>query len=265
MSTIGAMIRRRRQSLGLTLQQVAERAGCGRAYLSMIETGARPAPAEPLLAAIERALAIEPGQLVDAACWEATPRIVQKELAALRQREERAAAVARCLIEHGPDLDALLKSGMLHRFIEDHTRNHDDPLPLRLRVPVINDVAAGVPREFTDLDYPAAVADEYLECPDLGDADAFAARVIGDSMEPQYREGDIVVFSPAAATPDGCDCFVRLEPDHETTFKRVFFEGEEGRMIRLQPLNERYQARVVDREQVAGLYAAVYVMRRVGR
>ncbi len=265
MSTIGSMIRQRRRSLGLTLQQVAQRVGCGRAYLSMIETGARATPGEPLLAALEQALNLDRGQLIEAACWEATPRLVQQELAAMRQRDERAAAIARCLIEKGPNLDALLESGMLRRFIEDHAANLDDPQPLRLRVPVINDVAAGSPREFTDLDYPAAVADDYLACPDLGDADAFAARVIGDSMEPQYREGDVIVFSPAAPTPDGSDCFVRLERDQQTTFKRVFFEGEDDRLIRLQPLNGKYEPRVVDREEVAGLYAAVYVMRRVGR
>jgi len=265
MSTIGSMIRQRRRSLGLTLQQVAERVGCGRAYLSMIETGARATPAEPLLCALERALNLDPGQLVEAACWEATPRLVQRELAAMRQRDERAAALARCLIKKGPNLDALLESGMLRRFIEDHAANLDEPQPLRLRVPVINDVAAGAPREFTDLDYPAAVADDYLACPDLGDPDAFAARVIGDSMEPQYREGDVIVFSPAAATLDGSDCFVRLARDQQTTFKRIFFEGEDERSIRLQPLNEKYEPRVVDREEVAGLYAAVYVMRRVGR
>ncbi|MCC6908244.1 MAG: helix-turn-helix domain-containing protein [Phycisphaerales bacterium] len=265
MPGIGCMIRQRRRSLGLTLQQVADRVGCGRAYLSMIETGARSTPGEPLLAALEQALNLDPGQLVDAASWEATPRPIQRELEAMRQREQRAAAVARCLIQNGPNLDALLETGMLRRFIEDHTANLDGPEPLRMRVPVINDVAAGVPRDFTDLDYPAAIADDYLPCPDLGDADAFAARVVGDSMEPQYREGDVIVFSPAAATPSGSDCFVRLERDAETTFKRVFFEGDDERLIRLQPLNGKYEPRLVDREEVAGLYAAVYVMRPVGR
>jgi hypothetical protein len=68
------------------------------------------------------------------------------------------------------------------------------------------------------------------------------------------------------------DCFVRLEPDHRTTFKRVYFErgapgeggGEgSGEMIRLQPLNPRFAAMVVPRERVAGLYAAVSVTRMV--
>jgi phage repressor protein C with HTH and peptisase S24 domain len=127
---------------------------------------------------------------------------------------------------------------------------------------LINKVAAGYPREFTDLGYPARIADEYVRCPDVTDPDAFAARVVGDSMMPDYREGDVVVFSPTRDVKDGNDCFVRLERDAETTFKRVYFEGE-GR-LRLQPLNARYSPRVVNREDVGGLYAAVSVIRRVG-
>ena len=65
-------------------------------------------------------------------------------------------------------------------------------------VPVINRVSAGYPRDFTDLGYPPRVADDYVSCPDVSDRDAFAARVHGDSMVPKYREGDIVIFSPAA-------------------------------------------------------------------
>jgi repressor LexA len=75
-----------------------------------------------------------------------------------------------------------------------------------------------------------------------------------------------VIFSPAKVVKSGMDCFARLEPDHETTFKRVYLEqGERGEeLIRLQPLNAAYPPRVLEREMVAGLYAAVTVMRKVG-
>ena len=153
---------------------------------------------------------------------------------------------------------------------------------LPLEVPLINSVAAGYPTEFTDLSYPARVADEYVRCPDIKDPDAFAARVVGDSMEPLYREGDIVVFSPNKPVKSGMDCFVRLEPDHEATFKRVEFVSSDQRtpnvgegplrirtpeapteFIRLVPLNSTYRERVVSREMVAGLYAAVSVTRAI--
>ena len=81
-------------------------------------------------------------------------------------------------------------------------------------------------------------------------------------MMPAYKEGDIVVFSPLADVVDGSDCFARLEPDHECTFKRVFFEDGESR-IRLEPLNRDYPTRTVDREAVAGLFRAVWRMSRL--
>lgn len=263
MEPIGRQIRLRRNSLGLTLQQLADKAGCAKAYLSMIETGHRPAPGEEILASIERALQLESGQLLRAARWQSTPPEVRFEVEALRSRDRTAAALAKRLLQNGNNLDELLGKGDLHRLVENHAANVDSPMPLRYQVPVINSVAAGYPRHFTDLDYPARIAQEYLSCPDVSDPQAFAARVVGDSMSPDYQEGDLIVFSPDQPTEDGSDCFVRLEPDHETTFKRVFFEGQDARTIRLVPLNDRYPVRRVDREQVAGLYAAVYVMRRV--
>ena len=60
--------------------------------------------------------------------------------------------------------------------------------------------------------------------------------------------------------------FHRLERDDETTFKRVYFEQDErgGERVRLQPLNSAYASRTVGREEIAGLYAAVSVVRSVG-
>jgi repressor LexA len=123
-------------------------------------------------------------------------------------------------------------------------------------VPVINRVAAGYPTWSGDMDYPPGVADDYVRCPDCHDPNAFAARVNGDSMQPKYHEGDIVIFSPAAPVADGDDCFIRLEITHETNFKRVFTEPEDR--IRLQPRNEKYPPQIFHREQIGGLYKAVF-------
>jgi phage repressor protein C with HTH and peptisase S24 domain len=162
----------------------------------------------------------------------------------------------------GTSLDDAYLSGVLHELVErsagnvEHVRTN--------AVPVINRVSAGYPKDFTDLCYPKGVADDYVGCPDVADRDAFAARVHGDSMTPKYREGDIVIFSPAAAPRDGDDCFVRFA-DGQTTFKRVFFEtGEGGKpVMRLQPRNEKYRPQVVPGDAISGLYRAVYRYQRV--
>jgi SOS-response transcriptional repressor LexA len=122
------------------------------------------------------------------------------------------------------------------------------------RVPVINRVAAGYPTDFTDLDYPPSVADEYIRCPDGGDPQAFGAHVVGDSMEPKYREGDLVIFSPNTEPHDGDDCFVRFAADNSTTFKR-FRTTPNGR-IRLMPINGKYPAEEYDPRDINGLWPA---------
>jgi SOS-response transcriptional repressor LexA/transcriptional regulator with XRE-family HTH domain len=139
------------------------------------------------------------------------------------------------------------------------------PASGRRPIPIVNKVSAGYPSDFTDLSYPPRVADAYVSAPGVDDPDAFAARVSGDSMAPKYGEGDIVVFSPAAAWKDGADCFVRFD-DGQTTFKRVYAERDAaGReVLRLQPRNDRYRPRVLLREEVTGVYRAVSVYRAVG-
>jgi phage repressor protein C with HTH and peptisase S24 domain len=170
----------------------------------------------------------------------------------------------------GKNLDKLYRSGALRKRIEgtltDKPASLSGPVVAQSRlgpaVPLINKVAAGYPTDFTDLDYPARIADEYVACPALNDPDAFAASVVGESMMPEYREGDIVIFSPLAKVVDGCDCFVRLEPDHETTFKRVFIDEAEG-TIRLQPLNPVFPPVLRRRDEVAGMYRAVWRFSRL--
>jgi SOS-response transcriptional repressor LexA len=125
---------------------------------------------------------------------------------------------------------------------------------------VINRVAAGYPHHFTDLDYPPSVADEYVRIPDVHDPQAFATRVVGDSMEPKYVEGDVVVFSPNLQPQPGNDCFVRFAKDNSTTFKRFAVHKER---IRLQPLNDKYAAEEYDPEEINGLWPAIVRIERL--
>ncbi len=267
MQTVGQIIRERREKLGLTLTAVAEEIGATKAYLSMIENHkVNNPPSRKLVEGLERALKISKGELVRTAEWETTPTAVRKEFKRVADSARKGQELAEWLKESsgkrqggGRNLDKLFKSGALQKRLNETLKGGrkgdvDARVPVRYQVPLINKVAAGYPRDFTDLGYPARVADEYVACPGVNDPQAFAARVVGDSMEPDYREGDIVIFSPAAKVAEGADCFVRLETSHESTFKRVFFDKHD---IRLQPLNPRFKPRTLKRDQVAGLYRAV--------
>lgn len=318
MQTLGGIIRARRHELGLTLERLAAAVGCHKSYLSQIENDRRPegtSPSEPLLVKLERSLRLPEGRLLRIARWNSLAPDVREDVKAMETARRAAQRLAALLKSHS--LDDAHASGELQALVEQidrsgagadggspgkssaGSRGNVEIHPLPLQVPLINSVRAGYPTEFTDLGYPARVADEYVSVPELHDPDAFAARVVGDSMAPEYREGDIVVFSPERDATSGADCFVRFERDGETTFKRVFFEreppgagngqqaaGREGireqgsgireegekdaargteddapSRIRLQPLNPMYAARTVDREEIAGMYAAVWVIR----
>lgn len=262
---LSALIKRRRRALGWSLAQAAERVGCHRSYLSNLERGERGAPSDAMIERLAQGLELDAGRLRESSDWARAPESVRKGVASLQQASRATSELAAMLQRDG--LDEAYRTGALGRVLEGMRASDTEDLRSALprEVPVINSVTAGYPHDFGDLGYPARVADEYVRCPDLNDPDAFAARVVGDSMEPNYVEGDIVVFSPNRDAESGSDCFVRLEPDHESTFKRVYFEtgaaGEE--LIRIQPTNNRYPPRIVPRERVAGLYRAVSLMRSV--
>ncbi|MEM8739280.1 MAG: LexA family transcriptional regulator [Planctomycetota bacterium] len=319
MNTVGQVVRKRREALGLTLSALASSVGVTKGYLSMIENHrVDNPPSRGLLEGLEGALGITPGELLRAADWQVTPEPIKQQVQELREDAGRGRDLAAWLKAStvrkkeggaGKDLDALYRSGQLSRRVnavlaesavpesradpvtEGHGPDQKQPgqveaegfegfaesavwgvgvsgkgplrldipgagVPVRYRVPIINQVAAGHAVEHTDLGYPDGAADRYLDVPEAVDADSFSTVIVGDSMRPRYEPGDVVVCSGSAKVEEGCDCFVRLAPDHESTFKRVYFDAGPG-MIRLQPLNPDFPPRIVGREQVSGMYRAV--------
>ncbi|MCH7556736.1 MAG: helix-turn-helix transcriptional regulator [Planctomycetes bacterium] len=251
--SLGQIIRKKREQLNLTLDEVSNRIGFSKPYLSTIETGkVKNPPGDKLLTGLEKILEFEPGLLLHIAHIEGLPADVRQEYESAEAESQKWRQIVKNLVDEKIDASRLSKL-----LAQSDLNIEQDKLPLaagRL-VPVINKVSAGYPSDFNDLDYPVGIADDYIRCPDMHDPNAFAVRVVGDSMEPKFREGDIVIFSPAAEVHNGDDCFVRFAMPHETTFKRVFFESDNK--IRLQPRNEKYSPTIVDGKRINGLYRAV--------
>jgi phage repressor protein C with HTH and peptisase S24 domain len=257
--SLGQIIRQRREQLKLTLDEVSNRIGFSKPYLSTIETGkVKNPPSDELLTKLEKILEFESGLLLHIAHVEGLPADVRQEYESAEAENKKWRQIARNLIDNKAD------AGRLTELIAQSELNvEQDKVPLaagRL-VPVINKVSAGYPTDFNDLDYPVGIADDYIRCPDLHDPNCFAVRVVGDSMEPKFREGDIVIFSPAAEVHNGDDCFVRFTMPHETTFKRAFFEPDNK--VRLQPRNEKYSPTIVEGRRINGLYRAVVKYERL--
>jgi phage repressor protein C with HTH and peptisase S24 domain len=248
--SLGQIIREKRERLNLTLDEVSNKIGFSKPYLSTIETGkVKNPPSDELLTKLEKVLKFESGLLLHVAHMEGMPADIRQEYESAQNEKEKWRQIVKNIVDkkkvNQSQLKRLLSGGEPDR----------QPLAAGRLVPVINKVSAGYPSDFNDLDYPVGIADDYIRCPDLHDPNAFAVRVVGDSMEPKFNEGDIVIFSPAADVHNGDDCFIRFAMPHETTFKRVFFESNDK--IRLQPRNEKYSPTIVDGKRINGLYRAI--------
>jgi SOS-response transcriptional repressor LexA len=114
------------------------------------------------------------------------------------------------------------------------------PLGTR-RIPLVSYVQAGHMTEAVD-PYALGDADEWM-LTDLDlSANAFALKIKGDSMLPEFREGDTVIIDPLVPPLPG-DYVVAKNGENEATFKKYRPRGmnEQGRQVfELVPLNEDY-------------------------
>ncbi|NLH17565.1 MAG: LexA family transcriptional regulator [Phycisphaerae bacterium] len=251
--SLGKILRSKREEAGLTLDEIAIKTGFSKPYISTIETGrVKNPPSDDLLIKLEQVLGFEPGLLRHIAHLERMPSDIRRDFEQTDAQNRRMRQVIRNMMENKPvteDLSSLLAE-------QSSLSNHSAySITAGQMIPVVNKVSAGYPIDFDDMGYPVGIADEYVRCPDLHDPNAFAVRVIGDSMEPKFRQGDIVVFSPSIAVQNGDDCFVRFLHPHESTFKRVFFEKDNT--IRLQPRNEMHPPLFVEANRINGIFRAV--------
>ncbi|GBE40241.1 putative HTH-type transcriptional regulator [bacterium BMS3Bbin09] len=97
-------------------------------------------------------------------------------------------------------------------------------------VPIISWVQAGHWCEATE---PSGDYEEYVATDSNG---AFALRVRGDSMEPEFHEGDIIIVN-SALKQEHNDYIVVSNEEGEATFKQL---KKYGKTRVLHPLNPKY-------------------------
>jgi transcriptional regulator with XRE-family HTH domain len=119
-------------------------------------------------------------------------------------------------------------------------------------VPVFNQLPGG-----KAVDYRDVGANQHARLPisieAIGDKNAFAMQIVGNSMEPDWRDGDFAIFAPAAEWNDYDECFVQFNSnrDEGSTFKRVrVLRGSDGKPtgeLELIPNNIREHKPIVVR------------------
>lgn len=113
--------------------------------------------------------------------------------------------------------------------------NVESAPPLRKKgVPLISWVQAG---DWCEAHDPYAVGDAELWLPaaDNYSDNAYALRVRGASMEPRFREGEIIVINPDGAADSGKFVIARKDGSKEVTFKQLIREGDEAYLKAINP------------------------------
>jgi len=123
---------------------------------------------------------------------------------------------------------------------------HTDRSKQFMRIPVLGRIPAGIPFEaITDIE-------DYEDIP-LADtvpgSTYFGLRIKGDSMEPEYRNNDIIILRQQNTCENGEDCAVMINGD-DATFKRIKI-SDKG--ITLMPLNPKYDPIFYSRKEAIDL------------
>jgi phage repressor protein C with HTH and peptisase S24 domain len=108
----------------------------------------------------------------------------------------------------------------------------------------------------------AGIAARYEEIPEewqehiwaaVNDRQAFAIQLRGDSMEPKFSEGDVVVLMPNIPARNG-DLVVANIVDEGFAFKILNVVGGDFQKLRLSSYNQAYPPMDYDREQFHWIY-----------
>jgi phage repressor protein C with HTH and peptisase S24 domain len=123
------------------------------------------------------------------------------------------------------------------------------------RIPLIGLAQAGAEGYFDDAGYPVGGSWDEIDLPSVADPHAYAVEISGDSMEPVYRDGDIVIVSPAAPTRRGDRVCVRTN-DGEVMAKELVRRS--ARRIELASLNPAFPDRGFDIDEVTWIARIIW-------
>ena len=111
---------------------------------------------------------------------------------------------------------------------------------------VYGTIPAGIPIEcIEDIIDTEEISSDMLK----GNKEYFGLKVKGNSMYPEYLDGDTLILEKVDDCESGQDCVVMVN-GNDGTFKRVF-KNETG--IILQPLNSEFQPLIYTNEQIQSL------------
>jgi phage repressor protein C with HTH and peptisase S24 domain len=108
------------------------------------------------------------------------------------------------------------------------------------RIPLIGFAQAGSDGFFDDGGYPVGGGWDEISMPDVGDPNAYALEISGDSMEPVFRDGDMVIVSPAAPVRRGDRVVVKTREGEVMAKQLVRQSARKVELASLNPAHPNY-------------------------
>ena len=166
-----------------------------------------------------------------------------------RARWPSTESLAKVLIATGADLAAFSALVTGARALPAGTR------PIVRRIPLIGFAQAGGDGFFDDGGYPVGGSWDEVSLPEIADANAYALEISGDSMEPVFRDGDLVIVSPAAPIRRGDRVVVRTRRG-EVMAKQL--QRRSARRVELLSLNPAHPSYAFDLAEIAWIHRIVW-------
>lgn len=125
------------------------------------------------------------------------------------------------------------------------------------KIPLIGCAQAGQEGYFDDAGFPAGSGWEMIEFPKMNDPSIYALEVSGESMEPLYRDGDILIVSPHTDNLRRGDRVVVRTSKGEVMAKQLnrLTQGQ----ITLKSLNQDFEDIILPREAVQWVARILWV------
>lgn len=123
------------------------------------------------------------------------------------------------------------------------------------RIPLIGFAQAGSDGYFDDGGYPVGGGWDEVTLPEIGDPNAYALEISGDSMEPVFRDGDMIIVSPSAPIRRGDRVVVRTLRGEVMTKQLA---RRSARRIELRSLNPAHPNYSFDLTEVTWMHRIVW-------
>ena len=214
---LGTIIKKYRNEHSLSLRDFSKRCNLSYTYISMLEKGSDYRNNKPLSPTLDAVTKIALGL-----------NLSLEDLLKIMDNQE------------------INLKGTSPEYIDTNIHGLDKKIESSATVFIYGLIPAGTPLECIE-----DILDTEEIDPDMlkGGKQYFGLRIKGDSMNPDYLDGDTLILEKTEDCESGQDCVVMVN-GNDGTFKRVF-KNENG--IILQPLNPIYQPMVYTNEQIEKL------------